>query len=188
MKRKVKIILISIIGVHLLLYILIGDLMLEHEVLSNFEIFNRRRLENEYNKDVSEKFYFASCGDEFFRNRRKLNEFIEEIHPSPDYRDTIKSLTYYRWVSPVDSSFDFADLNEKQTTESNDVTVVTFSICRLAKIPFLYTRIDQEETFSVHTDFHAMYHNEQIVSYDIHYVWLIFKWFKIIKINSRDYS
>lgn len=177
MKNRIKTIAFVLMGIHMLSYFLIGDFMLEYEMQSNFEKFNERRLSNIYNKNVSEKFYFASCGDEFFRDKESLTDFMEKVNP--DKHDALQDKNYYRWVLTLDANHSFTELIEAETTENEDVTCIIFSACRLVKVPFFYTKVGQDEVFSAHTDYHAMMYNDQVNHYEIHYIWFLFKWFKL---------
>ena len=58
--------------------------MLEKQMFNEFKEFSERRLANKYNVEndsIWERFYFASCGDEFFRDIEKVEKTVNETNP-----------------------------------------------------------------------------------------------------------
>ena len=183
--KNLKRITFILIGFHIISYLMIGEVMLESEILDDFESFNNRRLLNKYNKDVSEKFYFASCGDEFFRDKNRLFEFMEKINP--DKYDPTKNKKYFQRIEVLNANYDLSKLLNEETTEDENVTCVIFKVCQVRRIPFIYTKVSRDEVFSTHTDFHAMFYNDQTKQYDVYYIWFLFKWVKIMTTNEGDH-
>jgi len=150
--------------------------MLEKEVLKQYKIFNKRRLSNRYNNVKAEKeYYFSSCGDEFFRNEYQLNKLVKGLNNNGNLN--------LGNVFNVNSYFNIVEFYEEKVNPKNNV--ILFRACRKNKIPFIYTNIDFLEIFSTHADFHAMIYNEQTVTYRNHYIWILFKWFKV---KNRNYD
>ncbi|TCI85082.1 hypothetical protein [Tenacibaculum sp. M341] len=195
--RKGILILLSL---QVMTYFLIGDFMLENEVLNNFQEFSKRRLNNKYNveKDsIYEEFLFSSCGDEFFRDKRKLEDEIYKSNPSRYYSsDEIRSLELidlefaYEKFKPILVSHSQYYQNIIEMFRSNihiegEKNVIHFGACRIKNIPFVYSKIELKESFSTHLDFHSMYHNNQMHEYEVDYIWILFKWFRVSKKKTR---
>lgn len=188
MNRIIKVVLVSIIFVHTILYFFIGDLMLEQSVYQEFDEFCVRRHQSPNNfEGISEHFFFASCGDEFFRDWYRLKEFVEKSDLSycdPE-KDTLCQGTY-RNVETLDYNFAMTDLVSKTVNDStNKVNLVAFRVCRTNKIPFVWTKLEIDETFTVHSDFHAMIFNDNMNVNENHYIWVLFRWFRVAKIDVK---
>ena len=173
--------------------------MLEKELLNEFEEFSKRRLANKYNVENSkiyEEFIFSSCGDEFFRDEKLLKDEIknsninryeklaemsesEVLMVSEEDRDYNPIITYKTeyYESPL-------KLHRDRASEKENINIINFGVCRINKIPFTSTKIELKESFSTHTDFHVMHHNEQMMNYKLKYIWVLFKWVRISKINE----
>lgn len=75
-----KKILITLISIHIILYFMLGDFLLENRMYENFKEFDERRLASRYNKNANDNyFYFSSCGYDFFRNEKNLKKRVESI-------------------------------------------------------------------------------------------------------------
>lgn len=186
--NKRKKIFAILLGTHSLLYFFISDFMLAYEIRSNFQTFNERRLASKSNVNGNEEFYFASCGEEFFREYEALKDFVENVSPTKQFSEEFHRRGFYRNVHIADPSLSVTDLISK-AADNDDTTIwIIFNACRVSKFPFLYTKINQVEVFSDHTDFHAMMYNDQLVEADIHYVWILFKWFRIGKTYKGNHS
>ena len=172
------------------LYLLIGDLMLEKQLLNEFQEFSERRLSNKYNiesEQVWELFYFSSCGDEFFRNNEKLKKKIRITNPNRYEKNEelilnentnpiiTKNIEYY------ENTFQIYNEN---LSEEEEINIIHFGACRLNKIPFISTKIELKESFSTHNDFHVMHYNEQLLMYEVNYIWVLFKWIRTSKIKE----
>lgn len=186
---KIKKIIISILTLQIGLYFLIGDLMLEKQLLSEFKEFSKRRLSNKYNienEKVWEIFYFSSCGDEFFRNNEKLRKTIKNTNPKRyeinEYTlNESKNLIITRKAEYYDNTL---ELFNKNINEKEEINIIHFGACRLNKIPFISTKLELNENFSTHNDFHAMYYNEQMMMYEVNYIWVLFKWVRLSKVKK----
>ena len=186
-KLKIKKIILVILTLQISSYLLIGDLMLEKQLLNEFQEFSKRRLSNEYNVEnekVWEQFYFSSCGDEFFRNNEKLEKIIEITNPK---RYENSGELYLREnnipIIPENSEYykNVFDFYYEKVDEKEEINFIHFGACRINKIPFISTKIELKESFSTHKDFHAMYYNEQMLKYKVNYIWVLFKWVRISK-------
>ncbi|MCE2995383.1 MAG: hypothetical protein ACK5RG_02460 [Cyclobacteriaceae bacterium] len=181
MKRKLKTIALCILIIHISLYSLIGDWVLEKMVFNEFREFCVRKNKNPYNvKHTSEQFLFLSCGDEFFRDRSKLKEYVNKY--DLDYcNEKIDTSCYglFRNIEFANSNTPFTELIKNNIDSLNQTTCIPFKACRVKSIPLLWTSVEVDAAFSVHSDFHSMIHNDQTISKEIQYVWLIFGWLPI---------
>jgi len=176
-KLKIKKIIIAILTLQIGLYLLIGDFMLEKQIFNEFEEFSKRRLSNEYNVEndtIWERFYFSSCGDEFFRNNQKLENKVRSTNPKR-YRNADK----YIFIEKSEYYQNTLDFYNEKVDEKNETNLIRFGACRVNNIPFISTKIELIESFSTHTDFHSMHYNEQMLEYKVRYIWVIFKWVRI---------
>jgi len=163
--------------------------MLEKQLLSEFKEFSKRRLSNKYNienEKVWEIFYFSSCGDEFFRNNEKLRKTIKNTNPKRyeinEYTlNESKNLIITRKAEYYDNTL---ELFNKNINEKEEINIIHFGACRLNKIPFISTKLELNENFSTHNDFHAMYYNEQMMMYEVNYIWVLFKWVRLSKVKK----
>jgi|TARA_B110000091_G_C13483674_1_gene337244 hypothetical protein len=178
-KLKIKKIILAILTLQIGLYLLIGDFMLEKQIFNEFEEFSKRRLANEYNVEngkVWEEFYFSSCGDDFFRNYENLEQKVRNTNPK-------RYGNIEKYLSIENSEFYKNPLvfyNEK-IYENEEVNIIRFGACRINRIPFLKTKIELKESFSTHNDFHTMIYTDQMLTYKVNYIWVIFKWVRISK-------
>ena len=178
-KSKIKTVILTILTLQIGLYLLIGDFMLEKELFNEFEEFSKRRLANKYNVEndtIWERFYFTSCGDEFFRNNEKLENKIRSPNPNR-YRNDDK----YIFIEKSEHYQNTLEFYYDKIDEENEANLVRFGVCRINNIPFLSTKIELIESFSTHKDFHSMHYNEQMLEYKVKYIWVIFKWIRISK-------
>jgi len=171
--------------------------MLEKELFNEFQEFSTRRLLNKYNvenKKTWEIFYFSSCGDEFFRNDKQLEKEIRFSNPNRylKYKKSdsnvgdldevffqektkliiTENIEYYK--SPLNIYYD-------NVRENNELNIIHFGACRINEITFLFKKIELQEIFSTHKDFHTMLYTEQMLNYEVKYIWILFKWVRINK-------
>lgn len=175
--------------------------MLEKQILNEFKEFSKRRIASEYNVEnnkVYEDFIFSSCGDEFFRDEKSLEEVIknsnlnryeklskmeesEVIMISEDDKDfnpiLIRKSEYYKGIF---------NLHYESVGKKNEINVIGFGACRINKIPFISTKIELNESFSTHTDFHSMRYTKQMLTSKVKYIWVLFKWVRISK-KTEEY-
>jgi hypothetical protein len=159
--------------------------MLEKQLLSEFQNFSKRRLQNNHNienEKVWEEFFFSSCGDEFFRDSKELENVIRSTnqnrYPETDSlyfdenvnRIIVNNLDYYK--NPL-------EFYNENVRENEEVNLIHFGACRIQKIPFISTTVEIQESFSTHTDFHSMIYTGQLMDYEVTYLWVMFKWLKI---------
>lgn len=170
--------------------------MLEKQLLNEFEQFSKRRLANKYNIEnakVWENFIFSSCGDEFFRNEEMLEEIIKNSNLSR-YEKYANLSESEQFMIPEEDDIHnpiiigkssyyegFFGIHRDKARKKNEVNVIYFGACRINKIPFISTKVQLNESFSTHTDFHAMLYNDQMWNLEIEYIWILFKWFRINK-------
>jgi hypothetical protein len=176
---KIKKVIFAILTLQIGLYFLIGDFMLEKELFNEFEEFSKRRLANEYNVEndtISERFYFTSCGDEFFRNNEKLENKVRNTNTKRYY-----NAEKYLFIEKSEYYQNTLEFYYEKVDEENETNLVRFGACRISDIPFISTKIELIESFSTHKDFHAMHYNEQMLEYKVNYIWVIFKWVRISK-------
>ena len=105
---KIKKVLLTILTIQIGLYLLIGDFMLEKQVLNEFKEFSKRRLANESNvenKKVYEDFIFSSCGDEFFRDEKRLKEVIKNSNLKRYEKLANMDKSEMIWMSEDDEDF-----------------------------------------------------------------------------------
>ena len=158
-----------------------GDFMLEKQMFNEFKEFSERRLSNKYNVEndsIWERFYFASCGDEFFRDIEKVEKIVNETNPKRYKKRnsaSVQKSEFYR------NHLEFYYENIKEETGDN---FIRFGACKINEIPFFYTKVELIKSFSTHKDFHAMHYNEQMLNYKVKYIWVLFKWVRISKINE----
>lgn len=172
MKRFFKYLLIFL-GLQIVTYFIFSDYQLQKQVETNFSEMNKKRFKNKWAKKTKHnKYYFSSCGDEFFKGQyNKSFDFIRDT-------DSINNWNYSR------EDYYNNDVNNLFTNEANDSTsIINFRVCRKPIINLFTTKLIQQETFSNHNDFHAMYYNEQNVTKEIYYIWFLFKWIKIIELK-----
>ena len=180
-KLKIRKIILAILTLQIGLYLLIGDFMLEKQMFNEFEEFSQRRLSNQYNVEndtIWERFYFSSCGDEFFRDIEKVEKIIKKTNPERYYKENS--------VSAQKSEFyrNHLEFYYEKVKKEDEINFIRFGACRISKIPFLSTKVELIESFSTHKDFHAMHYNEQMLNYKVRYVWVLFKWVRIRKIKE----
>ena len=176
-KSKIETVIFAILTLQIGLYLLIGDFMLEKELFNEFEEFSKRRLANKYNVEndtIWERFYFTSCGDEFFRNNEKLENKVRSTN-SKRYRNADE----YLFIEKSEHYQNNLDFYNEKVDEENETNLIRFGACRISDIPFISTKIELIESFSTHTDFHAMHYNEQMLEYKVIYIWVLFKWVRI---------
>lgn len=200
MNLKIKKIIVAVLILQLSSYLLIGDFMLEKQVLDEFQEFSKRRLASDYNLEnskINEEFIFSSCGDEFFRNNELLKEEIKNSNLNryeklaelneleallfSNENESYKPIIIYKsdyHVSP-------GKLLSDRINEKEEINVITFTVCRINKTPFISSKIEITESFSTHTDFHAMLYNEQLLTYEVTYIWALFKWIRVNKTNEK---
>jgi hypothetical protein len=170
--------------------------MLEKQLLNEFEEFSKRRLANKYNVEnnkVYEDFIFSSCGDEFFRDEQLLEEVIKNSNLKRYEKLANMDKSEMILMSEDDENFNpiiinkseyykgTLNLHNERVGEKNEINVIGFGACRINKIPFISTKIELNESFSTHTDFHSMLYNDQMLNYKVNYIWLLFKWVRISK-------
>jgi len=198
MKRfKIKKIILAILTLQIVLYFLLGDFMLEKQILNEFEEFSDRRLASKYNienAEVYEQFLFSSCGDEFFRDEERLKEVIKNSNLNR-YEKLAKMEEEFEVIMMSEDDEDFnpilirkseyydgiLNLHYENVGKKNEINVIGFGACRINRIPFISTKIQLKESFSTHTDFHSMRYTGQMISYKIKYIWILFKWVRISK-------
>lgn len=200
MNLKIKKIIIAVLILQLSSYLLVGDFMLEKQVLNEFQEFSRRRLASDYNLEnskINEEFIFSSCGDEFFRNNELLKEEIKNSNLNryeklaelseldallfSNENESYKPIIIYKsdyHVSP-------RKLLSDRINEKEEINIINFTVCRISKIPFISSKIEIIESFSTHTDFHAMLYNEQFLTHEVTYIWALFKWIRVNKTNKK---
>jgi len=164
--------------------------MLEKQLLNEFQEFSERRLSNKYNVEnekVWEKFYFSSCGDEFFRNNEKLEKTIRITNPSR-YEKKEEPISNESTNPIITENIEYYEntfgMYNENVSEKEEINIIHFGACRLNKIPFISTKIELKESFSTHNDFHAMHYNDQLMMYKVNYIWVLFKWVRISKIKE----
>ena len=170
--------------------------MLEKQILKEFKEFSKRRIASEYNvenKKVYEDFIFSSCGDEFFRDEKLLEEVIKNSNPKRYEKLANMDKSEIIWMSEDGEGFNpiiiskseyyegILNLHMSRVGKKNEINVIGFGACRISKIPFISTKIELNESFSTHKDFHAMHYNEQMLNYKVNYIWILFKWVRISK-------
>jgi hypothetical protein len=161
--------------------------MLERQLLLEFQEFSERRLSNQYNietQKIWEEFYFSSCGDEFFRDRNELEDVIRSTNiirypetNSPYMNEDVNHLI----ARNLDYHKNPLEFYNENVGEKEQINLILFRACRIQKIPFLKTKIELLESFSTHNEFHAMLYTGQLMSYEVNYVWVLFKWVRISK-------
>ena len=182
---KIRKAILIIIALQISLYFLIGDIMLEKQLLTEFQEFSERRLSSQYNienEKVWEEFYFSSCGDEFFRDAKELEEVIRStnINRYPKSNSLyFDENVHHIIVQNVDYNKNPLEFYYENVNEKEEINLIHFRACRIQKIPFIKTKVEVLESFSTHTDFHSMVYNGQLVSYKVNYVWILFKWVRI---------
>lgn len=173
MKKFLKILLIFL-GLQIATYFMFSDYQLQKQVESNFNELNRRRFTNKWAKKTKHnKYYFSSCGNEFFRS--DYNSIVEIIKKT-DPKDYLQYNVY-------DFNKNYYDLYSSEANDST--TIINFRVCKEPIINLFTTKITQQEIFSNHNDFHALYYNQQNIRREVYYIWFIFKWFKIIERNNE---
>ena len=198
MKRlKIKKIVLAILTTQIGLYFLLGDFMLEKQILNEFEEFSERRLASEYNIEnarVYEQFNFSSCGDEFFRDEERLKEIIKNSNLNR-YEKLAKMEEESEVIMMLEDDEDFnpilirkseyyggiLNLHYENVGKKNEINVIGFGACRINRIPFISTKIELNESFSTHTDFHSMTYTGQMLTHKVKYIWVLFKWVRVNK-------
>ena len=193
---KTKKIVISILTIQIGLYLIIGDYMLEKQILNEFKEFSQRRLDSKYNVEnieVYEDFVFSSCGDEFFRDEKLLEEVIKNSNLNRYKKLAEMEESEVMMISEDDKDFNpilirkseyykgIFNLHYENVGKKNEINVIGFGACRINKIPFISTKIQLNESFSTHTDFHSMSYTGQMLTSKVKYIWVLFKWFRINK-------
>ena len=170
--------------------------MLEKQVLNEFKEFSKRRLVNESNIEnnkVYEQFIFSSCGDEFFRDEKSLKEVIKNSNLKRYEKLENMEKSEMIWMSEGDEDLNpilirkseyykgILNLHYENVGKKNEINVIGFGVCRINKIPFISTKIELNESFSTHTDFHSMSYTGQMLTSNVKYIWVLFKWVRINK-------
>ncbi len=178
------------------MYLLIGDLMLEKQLQNEFIEFSKRRLISKYNVEnskVHENFVFSSCGDEFFRDQEVLEEIIKSTNLNRYEKLANMNESEIMMMPENDNDFNpiiigksnyyegIFKLHRNRFNPKNEINLIGFGACRINQIPFLSTKIELNESFSTHTDFHAMRYSGQMLRSKIKYIWILFKWVRISK-------
>ncbi|AZQ65385.1 hypothetical protein EI427_24545 [Flammeovirga pectinis] len=165
------------------LYLLIGDSILEKQIFNEFKEFNNRRLSNKYNVEndsIWNSFYFTSCRNEFFNDIEKVEKIVGETNPKRYKKsNSVK-------VQKSDFFRNHLEFYNEKIKEENAYNYIRFAACKINEIPFFYTKVELVESFSTHKDYHAMFYNEQMLNYKVEYIWIIFKWVRIKKINETN--
>lgn len=200
MNLKIKKIIVAVLILQLSSYLLIGDFMLEKQVLDEFQEFSKRRLASDYNLEnskINEEFIFSSCGDEFFRNNELLKEQIKNSNLNRYEKlaelKELEALLFfnenesYKPINIYKSDYHVSPgkLLSDRINGKEEINVITFTVCRINKTPFISSKIEITESFSTHTDFHAMLYNEQLLTYEVTYIWALFKWVRVNKTNEK---
>ena len=164
--------------------------MLEKKVISEFLKFSKRRFSSKYNtndKNIIDEFYFSSCGNDFFRDRKELEKILlstNSKYTKPYNYLFIKNINSLSLddINLFNLYFENSHLPNEYILKENR-NIITFNVCRTNKMPII-TKIQLTETFSTNPDFHSMPHNKQMENYDIYYVWVLFKW---VEYARNDY-
>lgn len=153
--------------------------------------FAERRIGNQFNEDLNESIYVASCGDEFFRD---LDVFISyaknsnPMHPADEHA-TLWSFgehEFYQHVKDVNYRVDVIGLLHQNTDTVHPYNTIIFEACPINNFSFLFTRIQFTHTFSSYgTDFHIMRYNDMMHRSEPVYVWLLVGW---IQFNGRIWN
>ena len=183
MKNNIVKLSIVLIVAQIVSYSLIGEWSMENRLLNNFKIFNERRNINEWNINKNEEYYFASCGDEYFRGLYGKEKFLKKVISN---YNNIDSTNYYTNINYLNYYDDKYEILKIQTNDNENLTCIFFEVCKLKKIPMFYNRIMQTEIFSSAYDLHGMMYNEMIVYRDLHYIWFLGFWIKVHE-NTSDY-
>jgi len=166
--------------------------MLEKEMFYKFKEFGESGFtseayeQNENINTIHNEFYFTSCGDDFFRNKKKIenlvlsinNKYIISEFPKKTTEITVNNEKY------ISNSSDLFMFNFQHWNSNRNNKIVTFNVCRIDKIPF-YSNIKLTESYSNNQDLHIMFHNKQMLGYKIKYIWLFLKWVKINEVEYR---
>ena len=177
--RKILIVLILI---HCITYWLYSDHALERSVGKKYLEFADRRMNNQFNKDLNESIYVASCGDEFFRDldiftayARKSNPMHAEdlIHEQLRFDD----VGFYQFIYDVNYRIDLLGLFRQNTDTINPYNTIVYEACQIDRVPFLYAQVQFSHSFSSYgTDFHIMTYNDMMHRSKPIYVWFIAGW------------
>ncbi len=169
-----KKILALLILVHSTLYLFLNHFVLEKKLYANYFSYTIERANNPYYKKVSEEIFFSSCGDEFFRNIEQDAKSWEEEF---DYTQPYYNI--YRRVASPPNYTELIKLNE----DAESMNSVVFEVCKVQEIPGLYTKIFETRLYGEVLDLHGMEYNGQIKVFETTYIWLLFTWLEIQRIQ-----
>lgn len=169
----------GIIVLNILSYFIFSQKSSERVVNNEYLNFTKKRLINKWVKDTSEVIILASCGDEFFRQKKEIETTIEKSNP----RNRINDFSYSYWkdnyhIEPMKVINKFTD-----SIKSNNCVV--YKVCTEKTIPSVMKIINYKYFFSdSETDYHIMFHNRQMELKTITYVWFSGFWIKILEENK----
>ena len=188
MMKRVKLIGLILVAVHVLSYLFLSDQMLERKACDKYVQFTERRFTNKDNKNVSEGIYISSCGDEFFRDTSPLEEVARGSNPtyrSFQLNDAWQFTDgegnggeFYQSVSfegyPMDDILGTIRLTTDTLQTRN---CIVFELCSVRSIPFLYKQVSYRYIYSSFpTDFHILRYTDRMLGSEPIYVWLLFTW------------
>ncbi len=147
--------------------------------------FTKKRLNNKWTKDTTEIVILTSCGDEFFRNKKKTRKIIEESNSRNQNYDYPFS-SYSFWKTDYNTTEPFLEIN-KYTDSLQSKSCIIYKLCTEKTVPLLMKRINFQyfHSSTKDTDYHIMSHNSQIELKTITYFWLMGFWIKMKTDNQN---
>ncbi|CAL2078688.1 hypothetical protein [Tenacibaculum sp. 190524A02b] len=170
MKKKIIRVIVGIVVLNIVSYFLFSQMATEQLVNKEYVKFTDNRLKNKWVKDTTETIILASCGDEFFRDKKKFDLFVKN--------SSKRTTPYVLWQSDYHLE-PMTELNKFTDSLKSNCSIV-YKVCSQStmhslkkKVSFQYYYADSK------TDYHIMYHNKQMELKAITYVWFLGFWIKI---------
>jgi hypothetical protein len=186
MMKRVKLIGLVLVAVHVLSYLFLSELMLERKACDKFLQFTERRFQNPYNKNVRETILVSSCGDEFFRDPTRL--ITVAGHSNPKYPpeeinnwETIEDPnSFTQYVRVVAFPQDIMAALRDHTDTTGTRNCIVYEICTTRSIPLSYRKVDYTYIYGHRpANFHDIMYTNMNGAATSHYVWLIFVWVEL---------